>query len=98
MGIRGDVVARRDHADARAEAAAQVLDRDQPAPRAVREARLHRASAQMLDVPGARVLPAGRGDIASLGARHRPLRTLDGASLLLTTGPSRRIVAHGNDP
>ena len=62
---------------ARARAAEEVLDRDQPAARAVRKAHLHGGPAEVLDVSRARVLPAGGSDgapVSALVLRRRSLR------------------------
>ena len=47
--------------------ASEALDRYQQAAGAVWEAHLHRAVAEVLDVPGVGVLPAGGGDGAPVG-------------------------------
>src|SRR5881394_1015632 len=74
LGIRADSIAGGNATNPRATPAQKILGRDKPFARAVRKARLHWPSSEVLGLSGPGVLSAGRGHRASVGESNR--RTL----------------------
>src|SRR5256885_2785159 len=71
LGIRADAIAGGSATNPRAAPPQKILGRDKPFARAVRKARLHRSSSEVLGLPGPGVLSAGRGHRASLAESNR---------------------------